>query len=265
MPVFSHSSLGTFESCPLHYKFKYVLRLPPPEERESIELFLGKRVHESLAGLYTSPESLSIADVLARFEENWKTEWHDGIFIAKEGVSSGEYLRKGETYLSTYYCRHAPFNEDRTLAVEKRIHIPLGRYEEYAVTGVLDRLSVDDEGAYTIHDYKTSSKMPSQSQIEQDRQLVLYQIGVQKTLVEDASFSLAWHYLAFDHTIRLKKTSDQVRDIERSTIKLAIRVQSATEEDEFPARVGPLCTYCEYKPVCPAWTGQKQSKQMTLA
>jgi hypothetical protein len=41
--VFSHSRLGCFEKCPRQFHYRYVERRPAPFE--SIESFLGKRVH----------------------------------------------------------------------------------------------------------------------------------------------------------------------------------------------------------------------------
>ncbi len=50
---------------------------------------------------------------------------------------------------------------------------------EYKVGGAIDRLDEDDEGIYEIHDYKTSETLSEQKKLDDDRQLGLYQIGVQ--------------------------------------------------------------------------------------
>ena len=46
----SHSLLSMFENCPRQFHYRYVERRPAPFE--SIETFLGKRVHEVLERLY---------------------------------------------------------------------------------------------------------------------------------------------------------------------------------------------------------------------
>ena len=56
--VFSHSRLGCFEKCPRQFHYRYVERRPAPFE--SVEAFLGKRVHEILSThypAYISPEA----------------------------------------------------------------------------------------------------------------------------------------------------------------------------------------------------------------
>lgn len=49
--LYSHSRLETFENCPLKFKYQYVEKVDVPR-RDSIEAFLGSRVHETLEALY---------------------------------------------------------------------------------------------------------------------------------------------------------------------------------------------------------------------
>ena len=48
--IFSHSRLSTFERCPRRFQYRYLLNIPA--EGESIEAYLGKRVHEVLGRIY---------------------------------------------------------------------------------------------------------------------------------------------------------------------------------------------------------------------
>ena len=48
--VYSHSRLSAFETCPQKFQYRYLWRIAP--ESESIEGFVGKRVHEVLEKLY---------------------------------------------------------------------------------------------------------------------------------------------------------------------------------------------------------------------
>ena len=52
--------------------------------------------------------------------------------------------------------------------------------ERYKCKGIIDRLMLAPDGAFEVHDYKTGSKLPDQAELDKDRQLALYQIGVQK-------------------------------------------------------------------------------------
>ena len=47
MNIYSHSKLKCYEQCPQKFKLQYIDKIRI-EFKESIELFLGKRVHETL-------------------------------------------------------------------------------------------------------------------------------------------------------------------------------------------------------------------------
>ena len=223
---------------------------------------MGKRVHEALAYLYehaSNPPEL--AGLLANYSDSWARLWKQSVFIAKAGMTPADFQSFGSKCLSDYYSRNAPFTQEKTLAIETRITIPLGQYGEYKLAGVVDRFSLGSDGIYRIHDYKTSRAMPTPAQFDSDRQLSLYQLGMRQQVGTDKQMKLVWHYLAFNRDVELERQESKLAEIESNTIKLAIRVQDATEQEDFPAHVGPLCEYCEYKPVCPEWTKGKEPKK----
>ena len=51
MRIHSHSSLGSFENCPRQYWYQYIGK-PDVERVDTIEAFLGKRVHVALEALH---------------------------------------------------------------------------------------------------------------------------------------------------------------------------------------------------------------------
>ena len=50
MPVYSHSRLSAFEKCKLQYRYRYIDRIK--RDTQSIEAFMGNRVHDALEKLY---------------------------------------------------------------------------------------------------------------------------------------------------------------------------------------------------------------------
>ena len=48
--TFSYSKINTYKICPQRYKINYINKIIKPHE--SIEAFMGKRVHEVLEWLY---------------------------------------------------------------------------------------------------------------------------------------------------------------------------------------------------------------------
>ncbi|MCD6591018.1 MAG: PD-(D/E)XK nuclease family protein [Candidatus Aenigmarchaeota archaeon] len=81
MKLYSHSRIKTFETCPLMYKFEYVDKLQI-EEFESIEAFLGSRVHEAMRKLYQDVKFAKIPileEILNYYNIQWEKNWHDNI------------------------------------------------------------------------------------------------------------------------------------------------------------------------------------------
>ena len=50
MPMYSHSRLSVYETCPRKYRFQHVERVKVPEAKTA-EMFLGSRVHDTLESL----------------------------------------------------------------------------------------------------------------------------------------------------------------------------------------------------------------------
>ena len=55
---------------------------------------------------------------------------------------------------------------------------PLAAERKIWLQGYIDRISVTRNGLWQIHDYKTGRWVPTQEELDTDRQLALYQIGV---------------------------------------------------------------------------------------
>ncbi len=255
MAVFSNSRLNAYENCPLQYRLRYIDQVEVPR-RESVEAFLGKRVHEALEFLYRSLESgwrPSVTDIVAHFREAWEREWTDAIHVVRAGETVAGYKRIGEECLTRYYRRHEPFDRGRTVDVEMLVSYSLDPDRDLHIQGYIDRLVDLGGGNYEIHDYKTARRLPTQDKLNEDRQLALYQIGVMQRFPDVRSVKLVWHYLAHDNMLESTRSPEDLRTLRRKVITLVEVIERATAAGRLPARVTPLCSWCEYKPVCPAW------------
>jgi len=248
--VYSHSRISTFENCPLKFKYRYVDNIK--SLRGNIEAFMGSRVHETLEKLYRDKmfhKVCGIDELLEFYNERWEKEMDENIFVVKEGYSPENYRRMGEEYIRNYYEKYKPFDDGKTIALEKMVILPIDD-SPYKLKGIIDRLSERD-GVYGIHDYKTSLTLPTKEEIEKDRQLSLYALAV-KDMYDDADdVELIWHYVAFNKELRTKKDDDTLQKIKNDTLQKIIEIEKAIEEDDFHPRQSALCPYCEYQEICP--------------
>ncbi len=254
--IFSHSRLSSFEKCPRQFEFRYIQKIA--SESESIEAFVGKRVHEVLERLYifASQGMLpGVEKVVDRYHKLWEEAYDaERVRIVREGATVAFYRALGERCVRGYYVRHYPFDEGETLGLEKRVLFPLDEAGAYRMQGVIDRISRARDGAIEVHDYKTGARVPSQRSLDEDRQLALYQLGLASEYGFDTPFRLVWHYVAKDVTRVSSRTREDLESLRRTTIARIDEIQLATE---YPTRKSALCGWCEYREICPAFAGER--------
>ena len=252
MSLYSNSRISCFEQCKLKFKFQYIDQIET-EIEETVEGFLGTRVHEALERLYTDIKFQKIPtlkEILEFFNSEWKKNWNDAIIIVKSDYNQENFRKMGKKYLTDYYSRYYPFNQDKTIATEKKILLKLDKEGKYQLQGYIDRLACKEDGIYIIHDYKTSGTLPTKDYVDEDRQLALYSIAVKENYNDCKKILLVWHYLAFDKEIVSERTEPQIDDLKKEIIKVIGEIEKSKE---FPANVSKLCDWCQFRPECPEW------------
>jgi putative RecB family exonuclease len=253
MTVYSHSRLRCFEQCPARFKFQYIDKVETTEE-QSVEAFLGTQVHECLEKLYRDLQHQkedSLEELLAFLDQGWKENWSGDIILVSDEYGPETYQRMARKYLSDYYKRYHPFTQERTVALEERVHIRLDNAGMYQMQGYIDRLSETTDGDFEIHDYKTNSRLPLTEYLMSDRQLALYMIGVQDSYPDVRSVQLVWHFLKFDKEVRLSRSSEELAALKKETMALIDRIEG---ESWYKASPGVLCEWCEYQKICRQWS-----------
>ena len=253
MTVYSHSRLSCFEQCPQKFKLQYIDKVET-EEEQTVEAFLGIRVHESLEKLYRDlahQKVDTLDELLAFFTDEWNANWTDDIIIVRQEYQAENYLNMGRKYLTDYYQRYHPFKQGKTVALEELIRITLDAEGKYKLQGYIDRLTETQDGYYEIHDYKTNSRLPLADYIRSDRQLALYMIGVKNQYPDVKDVRLIWHFLKFDKEIDSTRTEKDLSQLKNDTIQLIERIEN---EERFEAHPGFLCEWCEYQSCCPQWS-----------
>jgi len=246
MVLYSHSRLEAFENCPLKYRLQYIDGVTSDEE--GIEAFLGQRVHETLEKLYRDlrlSKLNSLEDLLEYYMELWDKNWHEDVVITRKDFTKKNYYDTGVKCITKYYERFKPFNQGTAVWTEEMVVFELG---EYKLRGVVDRLDKFPDGSYEIHDYKTSGHVPSQKDMDESRQLALYEIAVRKKWKDVGKVRLVWHYVVFDQDIVSTRTSEQLKSLEKDCVALIDKIERTKEFKPTPSN---LCDWCGYWANCP--------------
>ena len=249
MTTYSHSRLGTFQQCKYKYKLQYIDKIK--SDLESIEIFMGKRVHETLEKLYNDLKFQKLntkEELLQFFEKIWDENWHEKIFIVKDEYNSQNYKEMGKKFISDYYDHYKPFNHRTVIAIETQDRMDLSDGNQYHVR--IDHLACDKEGNYYVCDYKTNNSLKAQEELDEDHQLAMYSIWVKQKYPDAKSVKLVWYFLAFDKEMVSERNDEQLNELKKQIEKLIKEVGLC---DNFPTNVSSLCNYCQYKPICPAW------------
>jgi putative RecB family exonuclease len=249
VPIWSHSRIASFEKCPLQYRYRYLDRIP--RETQSIEAFLGNRVHEALERLYEEAgkgRTPALPELIDSYQQAWDAKYSDKITIVRAEDGADHYRRRGVACLTAYYDRHRPFDQAETVGLEERVQMALDDGGRYQVQGYIDRLARGRDGVLEIHDYKTSSTLPRPEDLKRDRQLTLYQMAVQKRFPDARAVRLYWHYLVQDRTLESSRTPADLDRTRTEVIKAIDRIQAARD---YPPQESALCRWCEYNDICP--------------
>jgi len=247
MVFYSHSKLETFEKCPLKFKFRYIDKLEP-EIKQTVEAFLGKKVHETLEWVYKNANSrkIELDDMIEFYARKWKEEFNESIKIVREELGEEHYFNKGIRFLVDYFLKYSPF-KDNTIATEQRVELNLDEQGKYKLVGFIDRLVYNrDTNIFEIHDYKTGA-LKTQEELDRDRQLALYSMGVRNLFDNVSDVVFVWHFLDFNQELVSKRSLEQLEDLRKEVLSLIDKIENSKE---FPPNPSCLCNWCEFKGHC---------------
>ncbi len=238
------------------------------DDFETVERYLGKTVHSSLERLYLSAmdgDLMGCDELLYDFDDEWDKGDPPAIVINKEGATLEEYRLMGSQCLTSYYYRHAPLTDCRTVACELKVNIDLLGDGKYMFLGFIDRIDRIGDGRYEIHDYKTGAKPLSQNRADSDLQLALYELGIRQRFASVKDVGYVWHFLRHDLRIRSFRTNEGIGQMKSDLVSSIHAIDEAIVEDFFPYLKTPRCAWCEFQTICSKEEGRPMSKQTRLS
>ncbi len=239
----SYSQIETFQTCPMHYKLKYVYKVPtPPSASQSF----GTAMHATLKEFFEEIQSgKKVNDklIFELLEKNW----------IKEGYSSKkhetEFFNKGKLYLSGFI--ETGFDpKNLPIALEQPFVIPLGK--DLKIGGKVDRVDTFSDGSIEIIDYKTGATIPSQREVDKNLQLSFYALAATK--IQEPPFGktpdkikLSLYYLDSQEKISTVRTAKQLED----AVKEIYKVRDEIEKSDFKCSSHMFCQMgCEFTLFC---------------
>lgn len=234
----SFSQIDTFLTCPLKFKYRYLLRLPGTP---SHALAFGETVHKTLHDFHR--QKMQGREMEAEVFLNLYRR-----YFIETGYESAEHKKArfeaGLAAMKRYYREQGKlFGEP--VYLEQQFQLKLGGGKK--LTGKIDRIDRFEDG-YLLVDYKTGQEK-SQRQAEKDGQLTIYALAAKEALgISLASLNL--HFVETGTTLSTERTEKQLKAARE---KLEGQIELMAKSD-YPAKPGyPYpCKFCEYRFICPA-------------
>ena len=239
---FSFSQLNSFKTCPLQYKYQYILKIPTiPTAAESF----GISIHQTLQKFYIeflTNKKINKKNLLNIFQKNWVPIGYSSLGHQKR------MIKEGEKMLINFYDKFH-FRKLEIVGLEKLFKIKID--EDIYLTGKIDRVDRINKSGVEIIDYKTGKK-PDERELTKSLQLTIYTLAAHdKNLFNKklTDISLTFYYLQAPEKITLKKNEGDLIKTKEEIINMVAEIR----QNIFPANPGMHCDFCPFKIICEAW------------
>jgi DNA helicase-2/ATP-dependent DNA helicase PcrA len=231
----SYSQLATFETCPLQYKYRYILRIPVPP---SAALTFGDTIHRTMHAFYElvrRGDHPTKSTLLRLFEEHWqRIGYRDRMYEEK-------MKRHGRELLSGFYAKgYDPSVIPTALEEPFKLRIT----PTLTLGGKIDRTDTLKDGTVEIIDYKTGTA-PKTRDPGKDLQLTVYAMagGAKKVIV-------SFYFFEDQKKMSSTRTKEQLIQAKEEITKRADEISRS----DFHATPGRHCDFCEFRLICEAWS-----------
>jgi DNA helicase-2/ATP-dependent DNA helicase PcrA len=249
----SYSQIETFQTCPMHYKLRYIYKVPtPPSASQSF----GTTMHATLRDFFEEisagkkPSDKLLFELL---EHNWIKEGY------KNKSHEAQFFKKGKLYLSGF-LKEGYTNKVRNLALEQPFTVPLNPpslklrkdVASLRIGGRLDRIDDLGRGEIEIIDYKTGATIPSQREVDKNLQLSFYALAATTIPMEPFNrkpdkVKLSLYFLDNQEKISTTRTAKQLEEAAAEIEK----VRDEIEKSDFRCSGHMFCqTGCEFSLFC---------------
>jgi putative RecB family exonuclease len=256
----SPSSMGTFTSCPLAFRFSYIERLPEPPSAPASK---GSLVHLALQHLMWRPPAERTLEAALVDLDRAKAEVEADPEFSQLELSDEEWAAfhaDADVLVRRYFEIEDP-STVTVLGVELRVTAETA--EGVTIRGIIDRLELDADGELVVTDYKTGSA-PSEGW----EQKSLAGVHVYSLLCErmfgrrPARVQLL--YLSKPERIITQPSDQSLRGVEVKTNAVMRAVRTACSRDNFRPRTSALCSFCSFQEFCPEFGGKPEAAREVL-
>jgi putative RecB family exonuclease len=247
----SPSKVATYKECALAFRLAVIDQVA---ERPSVDAARGTIVHRALELLMWEEEPPartldSALDKLVRAT----TEVLDGEEYEPLGLdldARAALFSECEDLVRNYFRLEDP-RRVRVMGTELRLATELNGMH---LSGIIDRLELDDAGELVITDYKTGFAPAPKRELRRMDGVHFYALLCQRVLGRRPAWVQLLH-LREPLAISSRPSAQSIRAMEQKLFAIWDAVLRACADEDFRPRPGRLCPFCSYHELCPAMGG----------
>ncbi|WP_378731228.1 RecB family exonuclease [Nocardia brasiliensis] len=250
-PALSPSRAIDFKQCPLKYRFRAIDRIPEAPTRHAVR---GTVVHAVLEDLYGLPAAerrpQQAEDLIVPAWARVSAERAEVAELITDDELAG-FLGEVRALVQTYYRLEDPTRFDPE-SREARVEVELD--DGVLLRGFVDRIDVAPTGQLRVVDYKTGRSPGPTQETRALFQLKFYALVVLRTR-GIVPTQLRLIYLADEQILTYAPDEEELLRFERTLSALWQAILEAGRTGDFQPNTSWLCSYCDYKPLCPEFGG----------
>ncbi len=236
--LLSPSKINCFQSCALKYRMKYIDRVPK-EARPTPNLSFDRSIHFALRDFHENYERgrLKANPFRGILNKYWIS---DGYADLEE---EERFKVRANIMLEDYF--NSLDGSENPVMFEVSAKWSWNGIDTVVQIDRIDQLA---DGKLEIIDYKTGKKVPDERVINEDASLLnMFMAASQKWPGRVGKVS--YHFMANNKRYSLEPSD---ADIQAHKVKMA-ELAGAINKNEFEAKKGSLCAWCEFYGPCPEW------------
>ncbi len=244
--VLSATSMNAYLNCPKSFLYNHVLEIPT-QDNDATALTYGNTIHAVMEWIYKENKDYPS---LAEIQEKFKQELSIRPFNSK--MTRNTLEQRGLENLENFYpvMIATPFN--RIVGTEENINT---FFETWKIKGKIDRVEKNDDGTYTICDYKTGKGDGKNREIKEGgayenyyNQLMFYKLLYELAYPERTVSKTAVIYLETQDIIERQFTKEDMDKIKDKITFVYEHLQDLYFDCN--AKDEEKCKYCNYKQIC---------------
>lgn len=252
-PAISPSRAADYKQCPLKYRFRTIDRL---DEAPSPAAARGTLVHAVLEEIFELPaEERTPEAARALVPGQWEALVAERpelaeMLLADEKLTEESWFAAAGKLTDRWFTLEDP---SRLEPAEREVKVEV-EIDGLTLRGVVDRVDVAPAGQVRVVDYKTGRTPGAGFEGKALFQMKFYGLVMWRRTGRIPDL-LQLVYLGDGTVIRYEPDEADLQGLERNVKAVWAAIERAVAERDFRPNPSRLCSWCDFKPLCPAFGG----------